>query len=311
MMSFNTADGEQLDAPVGGYSIMVEFSPYSRTPERVFNAVSAMISAMQKLDNVLCSSIDGGLRASVVLEKVEPGSIKVFLRDILLSTDDDALKSGDWKKVVGSYLVHSKRRLLEWTNKDTASIGLPELAKEIQALASETDVKLLPDYAPPSVFELAAITSDIQNVKSSVPNSLITFEGDDKKQVVLNAMVTWSVAELSSFAIREKQSFSNMPMILIVRKPDYLGTTKWQFRHGKRPITASLQDFTWLERFQRRLVDVRPGDGLKCLVDIEYSYSFDNELVAESLTIKKVLDVLENQATQGSFLSAIETEPES
>lgn len=190
--------------------------------------------------------------------------------------------------------------MLEWTNKSEPAKTLPVLSHELRILAAQTDVKQLADYAPPSVFELAAVTNDIQAAKAMLPSGLITYEAG-KRAIALNPSSYWSIEQLADFAIKEKQNFNNMPMILIVRKPDYLGTTKWQFRHGKRPISASMEDAEWLKRFQARAVDVRPGDGLKCLVDTEFSYSHENELVGENYTIKKVVEVLENQHVQGTF----------
>jgi hypothetical protein len=84
-------------------------------------------------------------------------------------------------------------------------------------------------------------------------------------------------------------------MILAVKKPDYLGTSKWELRHGKRTISAKIEDANWLGRFQGRQVDVRPGDALQCTVKIEMLYGFDNELISERYTVLKVIEVLANR----------------
>ena len=61
-------------------------------------------------------------------------------------------------------------------------------------------------------------------------------------------------------AVKETVTFPSAPMILAVKKPDYLGDSKWDLRHGKRPISARIEDGAWLRRFQSREVDVRPGN---------------------------------------------------
>ena len=73
-------------------------------------------------------------------------------------------------------------------------------------------------------------------------------------------------------------------------------------RHGKRPISARIEDGAWLRRFQSREVDVRPGDSLRCEVRIEHLYGHDNELLIERYTIVRVVEVLENRYYQVSFL---------
>ena len=87
-------------------------------------------------------------------------------------------------------------------------------------------------------------------------------------------------------------------MVLIVKKPDYLGTSMWDLRHGRRPVSARIEDTKWLERFQSRRVDVRPGDALRCRVRIEMLYGHDNELIAERHAIEEVHEVLENKYDQ-------------
>jgi hypothetical protein len=91
-------------------------------------------------------------------------------------------------------------------------------------------------------------------------------------------------------------------MILAVKKPDYLGDSRWDLRHGKRPISAKIEDVEWLRRFQNRQVDVRPGDALRCEVKIEHLYGHDNELLTERYTIVRVNEVLIDTYRQGSFL---------
>lgn len=84
-------------------------------------------------------------------------------------------------------------------------------------------------------------------------------------------------------------------MILPVKKPDYLGSSQWELRHGKRNIYARIEDEAWLRRFQSRQEDVRPGDALRSIVQIEYNYGFDNELISERFTVLEVLEVLVNR----------------
>ena len=78
-----------------------------------------------------------------------------------------------------------------------------------------------------------------------------------------------------------------------------LGASKWEFRHGSRNITAKIEDQGWLLRFQGREVDVRPGDALRCIVQITNKYGHDNELLSEQFVITQVEEVLTNQLNQG------------
>jgi hypothetical protein len=101
----------------------------------------------------------------------------------------------------------------------------------------------------------------------------------DGDRLELNLSVRWDIEDIEAMAVKETVTFPAEPMILVVKKPDYLGDSKWDLRHGKRPKSARIEDNAWLKRFQSREVDVRPGDALRCEVQIEHLYGHDNELL--------------------------------
>lgn len=88
-------------------------------------------------------------------------------------------------------------------------------------------------------------------------------------------------------------------MILAVKKPDYLGASRWELRHGKRTISAKIEDISFLRRFQGRQIDVRPGDALRCMVQSELRYGFDNNLLSERHTIIEVQEILPGEPEPG------------
>lgn len=285
------------------FVLRIDFLKHVANPQRVFQAADAMIRAFQRLDRVLCASIDSRIEPMMMLEEIEAGSIKIWLKNVLSAVDDDALKKLDWKQAVGSYLLKAKYAYISWTNKESSALTLADLSKEIKQIALETDVKHLPDYAPPSVIELAETTKQIEEAKSFLTaGDAISFGAPSDTPISFNLEVSWTTAELSEFSVKETTTFPNMRMNLIVRRPDYLGASKWEFRHGKKPIQAKIADVEWLKSFQVRRVDVRPGDALTCLVTIEYGYGYDNELIQENYTVTKVEKVLENLSSQASFL---------
>src|SRR5947209_16866369 len=54
-------------------------------------------------------------------------------------------------------------------------------------------------------------------------------------------------------------------MILKVKKPDFLGESRWEFVH-ETAIEAKILDREWLDRFQQGLHLILPGDALRALV---------------------------------------------
>jgi hypothetical protein len=293
------------EPPPADFAFEIDFKHGEGSPSRVFLAINDFVRGCEKLDAELAHTIDNNIETVLVLEDIEAGSIKVWLRNALRTTEDDALKTLDWKPLVGKYLVRAKYVVLRWLDEEAGieKKSLLKLARDIQAIAAETDVKHLPDYQPPSPKALLEAARDFEAVKNQLaPGDKAFYLPRDGDPLELNLSVRWDLEDIEAMAVKETVTFPAAPMILAVRKPDYLGDSKWDLRHGKRAISAKIEDAAWLRRFQSREVDVRPGDALRCEVRIEHLYGHDNELLSERYTIGRVIEVLENRHYQISFL---------
>jgi hypothetical protein len=291
------------EPPPADFAFEIDFKRGEGSPSRVFLAINDFILGCQRLDAELAHTIDNNIETVLVLEDIEAGSIKVWLRNSLRAAEDDALKTLDWKPLVGKYLVRAKYAVLRWLDKEGgAPKSLPELAREIQSIALETDVKHLPDYQPPSPKALLDAARDFQAVKNQlVSGDRASYIPRDGEPLEINLTTRWNIEDIEALAVKEKVEFPVAPMILAVKKPDYLGDSKWDLRHGKKAISAKIEDVSWLRRFQNREVDVRPGDAIRCEVQIEHLYGHDNELLTERYTIVRVVEVLVDTYRQASF----------
>ncbi len=292
--------------PDADFALFIDFKKGEGDPLRVFKTADQMVRALQKLDKTFCRSVDSSIKPIMVLEDIEAGSLRIWLKNILESTDDQALKDIDWKPAIGKYLVRAKYVYLQWANKPDGQESLAILGKEIMKIAEETDVKHLPDYAPPSAQELIHATKEIDSAKLNlISGDSMQYISADNDPVDFDLVASWDTEKLEEMSIKETTRFENMQMNLIVKKPDYLGMSMWEFRHGPSLIFARISDEIWLARYQKeREFDIRPGDALRCLVTVEFSYGFDNELIRTSYVIEQVDRVLENQVSkQGNLLT--------
>ena len=235
----------------------------------------------------------------MVLEDVEASSLKTFFRTALHATDDQALKSLNWRPAVGKYLVRSKYLLLQWLESDDPSGKLPELLGSINEEASKTDVRNIPYYSPVNTESIIDAAKDFDRIKDHLA------AGDEASMIVsaeeiahFNVKSRLDIESIETLAVCHTATHTVPNMVLFVKKPDYLGSSMWEFRHGKRSISAKIEDEKWLDRFQNRGVDVRPGDALKCRVRGELMYGFDNELLEEKHYVEEIYDVLENRYRQ-------------
>jgi hypothetical protein len=272
------------------FAIYINFAKNEPNPQRIFQAADMMIQSMQKLDKVLCGLINTNLTTVMLLEDVEQGSLKIWLKSVLEKIPDDGLKNLDWKKAIGYYLVKAKYICIKkLENKE----NITELPQELHNLAKETDILNIPAYNYPSLEDLKVINDDISTAKSYLSkhdNISYLLKNGEKAEFNLNTYVDFEDLLQSTIA---QTIETKMDMIFAVKKPDYLGDSKWQLRWGKKSISASIDDLTWLSDFQNRRVNVRPGDSIKCETLIHYNYGHDNELIGECYTILKVIEVLE------------------
>lgn len=287
--------------PRADFAFCVDFRRGSGPASRVFSATHDFIRACERLDRELLASIDSNIETVMVLEDIETGSLKTWLRNNLSATDDQALKDLDWRPLVGQYLVRAKYAILEWTDDKDAPKDLPQLGRDLQQLASDTNVRHLPDYSPVRPDALLGALTDFQRVKDHLTEgdnaSVITDEGHHE----MDLTIRWEVEDIEALAVRETQTVNVPSMLFIVKKPDYIGASKWDLRVGKKAISAKIEDEEWLGDFQSRKVDVRPGDALGCKARIEMAYGHDNELIAERYFIERVERVVENQYQRRLF----------
>jgi len=282
------------------FAIYIDFKKDIGKPQRIFQTADALIRAMQKMDKSLCKTIDSKIEPLMMLEEIESGSLKIWLKSILESVEDEALKKLDWKPLVGKYLVKAKYAIIDFVNKGQSDDkeSLLELSKKIKEIAQETDVRHLPDYKAPNIAELADSIKEISEAKNFLDKEdRMQYIGDDKI-INFDLSIEWTPEKFEDFLTKETVEFPEAPMILAIKKPDYLGCSAWELRHGRKRIDARIEDEEWLKKFQERKIDVRPGDALRCKVKQKFHYGFDNELIAEKYTITKVDDVLENKYRQ-------------
>lgn len=237
------------------------------------------------------------------MQDIEVGSIKSWLRNRILDIDDEALKKLDFKKIIGDYLVKAKYRVLNRL-KDKDSLEAPkikELQHEIQKLAEETKLRKIPSYGVVRYREIAEFwirtsestavlgESDVAKYISGAGNIILpkgAFLDDETKEQILTQEISTDETVLQ----------------LKVKKPDYLGQSRWLFHHDKHPIEASIEDKEWLAAFQNRQIVIRPGDSLRARLKTEVRKGYDKEDMSVHYYVTKILDIITGDTgTQASL----------
>jgi hypothetical protein len=271
----------------------IDFRRGEGDPRRIFDAASELIAAFQKLDRAVIGSVSGSIEPALLLEDIEAASLKVYLRNVLNSLDDDALKTLDWKKQVGKYLIEAKYAALRWLDDgQSGRMGLFKLRDDLRGIAERSDVLRFPAYAPIHEARLISALDDLQSAKRTLgTNDRLTIEAHGKVYEV-NLKSTWLPSEAIKIEDATRETASYGEMILSVRKPDFMKDTPWLFSHGNHNLTARVFDEEWLKRFRAREVPILPGDALRCFVRFDFTYDESGTLLDQKISIERVLEVL-------------------
>jgi hypothetical protein len=172
-----------MPPPDADFSFRIVFEKGHGDPRRIFDAASQLIDGFEELDGAVTGSVDAKIRASMVLEDIEAGSIRVWLSSILKKIDDQGLRDGEYKKAIGPALVEAKYAAIGYLdkNQDDAAKGADELREQLRQLAARSDIRLLGDYAPTHEAKLVAALDSIQDAKRSLgPKDRLLLEAHRK-----------------------------------------------------------------------------------------------------------------------------------
>jgi hypothetical protein len=277
------------------FCLEIQYEKISENPSRVFRTMSELIETMQYFDQALVKSIDSQIEPVMLLEDIETGSIKAWLAELIKRIPDEAAYNLDRKPIVGQYLVKAKRFIISWCEGKTTIIDVKQitsLKEQLITLARETNIRMLPDYQEITNRELlTGIQRISENTSHLGKNDKASYYTSDLDKVNFNLDLFVTPENIEELLAKETIK-SESEMIVKVKKPDYLGESKWECKHGKSHINVTIADKEWLKRFQNREILVQPQDSLRGRVQIENIYDESNELVDTHYTMVQVLDVI-------------------
>ena len=239
------------------FGIEIDFQPGCDAPSRVFRTMTVLIEAFESVDRELVNSV-ARIQPVLLLEDIEAGSIKTWLRTQLESLDDQALKSGDWKKAVGAFLVKAKYLIVDFLHERSTISSRAEielLQAKILDAARETDVLAIPMYRPIPLDKLAdailLIGAATQTLKPADTAKFLSDAGN----AIFNLTFSMTPESFDELVTRETIT-SQAPMILKLKKPDFLGESMWEFKHEDRPIEAKVLDTSRESSLVNRLFNI-------------------------------------------------------
>lgn len=258
--------------------------------------VKLLREAVEASYAALAGSAHVELATVAVLEEIAKHSLSVWLR--VHRAGDGALADGSDASLL-KFLARGTLAIIAWMD-GSPTHQLADLQQAIRVLAWGTSITTTAQPALPSSSALVEAVSAWQEAKASLNATdtvrIITNNGSAKLDL------TRKIDEPRALLRSRSLVNHSADIIFVVEMPDYRGSGEWLLKHGGARTTAIAEPGTLLDRFYRRELDIRPGDALRCKVDVETSYGPDHEVLAERYRIVDILEVL--PATSGEAPSA-------
>lgn len=280
----------------GLFCIEIKYERSSPRPERIFRATAEIIESLRTLDDVLTVTLHPDVETVLTLEDTERGSLRTWLGTKLKNMPEDAVKNGEIKKFVGHYLNLARLKTLSWCedhqSKQTAA-DVVVLQGELVEIAKDAQLAQIPAYQAPNAARLLSSVERIaRSLERLTEKDTVDFKSAEGVQRISGGFhLDPNLVE--SMVVHETIE-SQSKMLLKVKRPDFLGETKWEFKHGADFISAKIEDHDWLTRNHARdpSAQVVAGDALRVEVVSRASYDVSGNVVEISHRIVKVLAVV-------------------
>lgn len=294
------------------FAIKIDFNKSSKNPSHVFRVMTEIIDSFSIIDAAIINSIHLKIQPLMLLEDIQNGSLISRFKYFLENIPDDAIANLEWKKVIGKFLIDAKYIVIDFINNRetiTNSKELESLEKNIKDLSNNFQMSEL--SIPGNVNRqqlLQGITKISDAISKIEDNEELSYfapnENDENTKIQtisFNLAFNFTNDKIDDLLTAETIKSHN-EMILKIKKPDYLGDSKWEFRHRKETIYAKINDNEWLTKFRDRQISLKPGDSIRANVEIEVKYDFDREVNTINHTITNIIEVIYSSPNNQSRL---------
>lgn len=278
---------------VAEYELYLDFEKNIGDPQRIFKTLSRVLDVLAELDTLLARTLDTRLRTHLVLADVQAGSLRSIVKVFLESIPEDGLKELDWKKIVGGYL--NKGRLaaikaLENKPEFTSVAEINNLKDHLDTLARQTELDPMNAYGTLNKGLLADTLDDITKAVSPLrPGDYLEYRSAEGNARFNPRFNTANFSQLVS----EGEQTTRQTVRLRIKKPDFLGESRWEFRlHDRKLIEAKILDTAWLQRFHNGEIQIKSGDLLEVELQADYIHGPNYQSAVVHYSIPHVTGVV-------------------
>ena len=285
-------------------NVKINFLAGESNPQEILQCAVDTINALSELDQALANCISSNMQMSFKLEGFKEGSLITRLKSFYLNNDENANTDEHINSDLAQQFVNNSR---EEIIKGVAASGnvidgkqLADILKRTETVAKQVGLIDAVGYAPPNPLILGTAINAVLDSGSKLKNGetakISTAENfnDDSVYVELPKGKKVDIDDvLNELVTQEIENTSDM--ILVIKKPDFLGDSQWDFKKGKETLSAKIDDDEWLRKFKSGEIVIVPNDALH--VDLYEKVLFDKHGAALSIkrAIVKVKEIIKGK----------------
>ena len=276
------------------YSVRLTFEPGVRDPSRLFFAFGNTIESLRKIDTLISNTMGARIRVVQTMESLELGSIFTRLKESI-EYDDELESDPPEPEAANRYLELGKKEMIR-SIRDQGEISdieqIRAISKGLKQVADETGVSKRFNYSPPPDTHVAEVAEEVVRAAESLEGSEETsYVTESHAEEPLPRHGTVEIERIEASRV-DRTLVNERRMILKIKKPDFLGQSKWELKHGRHTIPARIDDEDWLSQFHGKNAIVSPGDSLDVEVRVAEEYDRNGNLLKEEYTILNVYDII-------------------
>jgi hypothetical protein len=274
--------------------IRIQFERGSADPSRIFQSMARTIDAIGSLEASLAGAVATNLQPVLVLQDVRAQSLVAIVRTIIDFVDGESSVDPGWLGPAGRYLERAVTVVLRFLADRETVESVEEavaLQDELADIAQEEGAVIPLQSARVPLPNLLSSLRDIGTANRELhPQDEIVVSAGEAR-IPLNKQFHLPAERVEQLLTTETLLHEGVHR-LDVKKPDYLGSSMWQFRLDDRVIDAKILDTFWVHKFQHGRIELRPGDALLAEMLFEARMGANGEHLSTHYYVARILDIL-------------------
>lgn len=278
------------------FEIRLDFKRETENPSRLFRSFAEMIEGINDLDYFIAETVNTKIKSNIILDDIEKGSLIGRFWNALVISEDGQIDNSPEEEKIEEYIEESRAETLKFiADKKSSVADLENLKESISKIANDKKLKESFNYADPDILKLAKTVNTINSSTENL-NKDESFElkSANKEVKEIKSGTPKIDIEAVEQALTDNEIINESELFYLIKKPDFLGDSAWNFKHGTKSVTVKILDQEWLDSFHSGKEIVVPGDSLQVLVRQTSKYNRNGYLISEKLEVVEVKNIIHN-----------------